>query len=616
MARQVTRRVTYVGKSRTSRARVPELATWRMQGDDQEADGVRDSRRCSFWRRAATTTTRRRRRRQRSDHDGGRRRPTTAAATTTTDEPTTTTAAAESTTTATDAEATRPCRRPRRPRPTPPIDEQRSLDGDRRRMEGTPAGCDPLDTRHCLLPFPSNASHRATGASTSRSRACRRTSAACRWTRPSGTATTGSARTRRCSRTSRDSTPRRRTCRRGRTSRRRSTHDASVVLVEIGDGGDRVPLWAELDAQGRRRRRPPARDPSRGRAAPRAARTSSVCATWSTRTAQPIEPSAAFRAYRDGVDDRRSTSSSVRRAEMEDGVRRPRGGRRRARRPAARVDVHRSRRTENIAGRMLHIRDDALADARRRRTGVHRHVGDAGPRRRDIALQIDGTFTVPNYLTVRRLAPATASSTARASSRPATRCRSRTATLQAPFLCNVSAATMSGTEPAHLVQYGHGLLGSEREINAGNVRAFAQRAQRRVLRDEVGGHERGRHRQRRRHARRDGPVPDDGRPSAAGRAQPDLPRPADDPRGRSRRRCPRCSRAGRVADDRHRAPRLRRQQPGRDHGLHARRGVARHRARRRSASPARTTACCCRGRSTSRRTRRSSSRRTRTTSTG
>jgi hypothetical protein len=48
----------------------------------------------------------------------------------------------------------------------------------------------------------------------------------------------------------------------------------------------------------------------------------------------------------------------------------------------------------------------------------------------------------------------------------------RNGTLQAPFLCNVSLATTTATEPAHLVQYGHGLLGSEREINAGNVRAF------------------------------------------------------------------------------------------------------------------------------------------------
>ena len=46
-------------------------------------------------------------------------------------------------------------------------------------------------------------------------------------------------------------------------------------------------------------------------------------------------------------------------------------------------------------------------------------------------------------------------------------------TIEAPFVCNISVATIDGGEPAHLVQYGHGLLGSNTEVNAGNVRAFA-----------------------------------------------------------------------------------------------------------------------------------------------
>ncbi len=56
---------------------------------------------------------------------------------------------------------------------------------------------------------------------------------------------------------------------------------------------------------------------------------------------------------------------------------------------------------------------------------------------------------------------------------PSTLCPSRTAPLEAPFVCNISVATMSATEPAHLVQYGHGLLGSNHEIDAGNVRSMA-----------------------------------------------------------------------------------------------------------------------------------------------
>ena len=32
---------------------------------------------------------------------------------------------------------------------------------------------------------------------------------------------------------------------------------------------------------------------------------------------------------------------------------------------------------------------------------------------------------------------------------------------------------MAGTEPAHLVQYGHGLLGSNDEVDAGNIVAMS-----------------------------------------------------------------------------------------------------------------------------------------------
>ncbi len=46
-------------------------------------------------------------------------------------------------------------------------------------------------------------------------------------------------------------------------------------------------------------------------------------------------------------------------------------------------------------------------------------------------------------------------------------------TLQAPFVCIVSKSTAAGHEPAHLVEYGHGLLGDPHEVEAGNVRAFA-----------------------------------------------------------------------------------------------------------------------------------------------
>ena len=89
----------------------------------------------------------------------------------------------------------------------------------------------------------------------------------------------------------------------------------------------------------------------------------------------------------------------------------------------------------------------------------------------DIALQIAGTFTVPNFLTadggpgnrvqLRRPPPIS------------TRCRCRTARWRPASSATSRVTTATGTEPAHLVQYGHGLLGSDDEIDAGNVRAFA-----------------------------------------------------------------------------------------------------------------------------------------------
>ncbi|HUC31794.1 MAG TPA: hypothetical protein VMS14_00235 [Ilumatobacteraceae bacterium] len=124
--------------------------------------------------------------------------------------------------------------------------------------------------------------------------------------------------------------------------------------------------------------------------------------------------------------------------------------------------------TDNIAGRMLHIRDDALAA-----------LGDAAPAftitsvtpfsDEDIAVQVQGTFTVPNYLT----GDGGPGNRFNYASDAVDSLPEQNGTIEAPFMCNISVATMSGTEPAHLVIYGHGLLGSHDEINAGNVRAMS-----------------------------------------------------------------------------------------------------------------------------------------------
>ncbi|MEI8238407.1 MAG: hypothetical protein WCI22_03220, partial [Actinomycetota bacterium] len=240
--------------------------------------------------------------------------------------------------------------------------------------------------------------------------------------------------------------------------------DAPIVLVDTTTS-TRIPLWAEVDSHAKL-------DTDR---------------LLTIRPATPLAeghhfaigirhlvdhngtayaPSATFRAYRDGLV---TTIHSVegRRADMEQAF--AALGHEGANRSDLQLAWTFTTASEgNIAGRMLHIRDDALAA-----------LGTAAPAYTitkvtpnsdsNIAVQIQGTYTVPNYLTGdgspgNRFHYATAAVDALPQVNPAH------PTLQSPFLCNISVATMKGHTAAHLVEYGHGLLGGNDEINAGNVR--------------------------------------------------------------------------------------------------------------------------------------------------
>ena len=179
-----------------------------------------------------------------------------------------------------------------------------------------------------------------------------------------------------------------------------------------------------------------------------------------------IEPSATFRVYRDAltttidaVEARRPSMEAALSALDAAGV--------------ARADLQLAwdftvASTDGIAGRMLHIRDEAL-DA----------LGDSAPTytvtevvpnaEEGIALQVKGTFTVPNFLET----DGSPGNAFHYDDTSPDALPTMNGTLEAPFMCNISDATMSGSEPAHLVQYGHGLLGGHDEINAGNVRAMS-----------------------------------------------------------------------------------------------------------------------------------------------
>ena len=240
--------------------------------------------------------------------------------------------------------------------------------------------------------------------------------------------------------------------------------ESTVVLVDVTTGA-RIPLWAELDAHATKDEdrlltiRPAISLPE--------GHTFAVGLRGMLNHDRGfIEPSATFRVFRDklttgieAIEFRRGAMETTISALEKAGV--------------ARTDLQLAwdftvASTENISGRMLHIRDEAVAA-----------LGDKAPafdiisteKNTDdkVALQISGTFDVPNYLT----GDGGPGTTFNYTSTDIDALPVQNGIVHVPFLCNVSTATMNGNAPAHLVEYGHGLLGGRDEINAGNVRDFA-----------------------------------------------------------------------------------------------------------------------------------------------
>jgi hypothetical protein len=241
--------------------------------------------------------------------------------------------------------------------------------------------------------------------------------------------------------------------------------DSTVVLVDTANG-ERVPLWAELDAK------------ASGALDRLLVIHPAVVLTEGHRyvvglrhmvgtDGVTIEPNTIFMAYRDAYD---LPELAARQPAMEQiftdletaGVQRD--------------DLFLAwdftvASQRNISERMLSIRDQALAT-----------LGDVAPAftvtaatpnpEELIALRIEGTYTVPNFLTGDG-GPGNSFFYAPMLTLTPDFLPTQNGTVEVGFACNISTTTMEGTEPAHLVQYGHGLLGSNFEINAGNVRAFA-----------------------------------------------------------------------------------------------------------------------------------------------
>jgi hypothetical protein len=241
--------------------------------------------------------------------------------------------------------------------------------------------------------------------------------------------------------------------------------DAPVVLIDV-DAGRRIPYWVEIDD------RPV--DPDHRVTFVRPAvnlleghRHVVALRHLVDTSGAVIEAGDVFRAYRDRL------LSDVPQVEAQ---------RDRYERVFADLDRVGVRRGElylawdftiaserNLAERVLHMRDDAFAIL-----GADAPAFDVTLVEDDfddlVVRRISGTFEVPNYMT--------------GTGAPGSRLNygaddlpEVNGTFTAVFRCIVPRSALSGGSgpavPARASLYGHGLLGSEREVGAGNVRSMA-----------------------------------------------------------------------------------------------------------------------------------------------
>ena len=245
--------------------------------------------------------------------------------------------------------------------------------------------------------------------------------------------------------------------------------DATVVLLDTATG-ERIPLWAEPDASvdddaDRTLVIHPAVSLPEGR------RFAVALRGLVTTAGSPVEPGPVFVSYRDAlltdIDE-----IEFRRPEMEtmfDDL---------AAAGVSRDDLQlawtfTTGTIDDTARRMLHIRDETLAalDGSAPPFEVT-EVSDADDID-TIGRVVTGTYTVTNWLTGdggpgNGFHHGDADIADEPDALPVAN-----GTVEVGFRCNVPDSVLNGDSPGRLVQYGHGLLGSEREINAGNVRAMS-----------------------------------------------------------------------------------------------------------------------------------------------
>ena len=152
----------------------------------------------------------------------------------------------------------------------------------------------------------------------------------------------------------------------------------------------------------------------------------------------------------------------------------------------------------NLTERLLFMRDDALRAARHRRAGVHRRRRSRTTSTANIFRRVTGTFQVERYVDntvppARMLLDANGLPLHQATPQPAT------------FICNIPRAalpTPSGPAVPARARSTATACSARTTRSAAATCGDGQRAQLRLLRDEVDRHVRRRHRQRRRDPRR------------------------------------------------------------------------------------------------------------------
>jgi hypothetical protein len=242
--------------------------------------------------------------------------------------------------------------------------------------------------------------------------------------------------------------------------------DAPIVIVDA-DTGERHPYWAELDVR--------APDPAHQLLFVRPARNFLeghryiVAVRGVVDTAgQPIAPTDVFRAYRDRL---RSDVPAVedRRPHMDDLFRTLQRKAHVRQRDLTLAWDFTVASGENLSERLLAMRDDAFAA-----------LGDAAPAftvtsvtpstRANLATEVQGTFQVPSYLTGTG-GPGTVLNNGTGVG--ASPIPERNGEYTARFICTIpqSATNPDGSaNPTHMMLYGHGLLGSAREVYGASSR--------------------------------------------------------------------------------------------------------------------------------------------------